>query len=142
LNEKIQIKEILKNSSVIAIVGVSRDSTKDSNRVCEYLMKEGYQILVVNPFIKEVLGKECRPSITDIPNKLKEKIEIVNIFRPSEDVPKIVDEAISIKEKYGNLKVIWTQLGISHRLAAKKARESGIIVIEDKCIRTEHQFMV
>ena len=142
MNEKNQIKEILENNSVIAIVGVSRDSTKDSNRVCEYLMKEGYQVLPINPFIKKVLGKECSPSITDTPNKLKEKIEIVNVFRPSEDVPKIVDESISIKEKYGNLKVIWTQLGIAHKLAAEKARKSGIIVIEDKCIQTEHQLTV
>ena len=90
MSEKIQIKEILENNSTIAIVGVSRNSAKDSNRVCEYLMNEGYKIIPINPSITEVLGKPCSPSITEVPNKLKERIEIVNIFRPSEDVPHIV----------------------------------------------------
>lgn len=139
MSEKDQIKEILENSNTIAIVGVSRNSAKDSNRVCEYLMNEGYQIIPINPSITEVLGKPCSPSITEVPNKLKERIEIVNIFRPSEDVPHIVEDAIRIKEEHGKLKVIWTQLGITNKLAAEKARKSGIIVIEDKCIQTEHQ---
>ena len=102
-------------------------------------MNEGYKIIPINPSITEVLGKPCSPSITEVPNKLKEKIEIVNIFRPSEDVPHIVEDAIRIKEEHGKLKVIWTQLGITNKLAAEKARKSGIIVIEDKCIQTEHQ---
>jgi len=122
----------------VAVVGLSRNSAKDSYQVAEYLKSNGYNIIPINPFADEVLDKKCYKSLLDMPEDLQKKIEIVDIFRPSQDVPPIVDQAIQLRKKHGKPYVIWMQLGIVNEEAAKRAVEAGFTVIMDKCMKIEH----
>ncbi len=124
-----EITEILQNSHTIAVVGLSDNSEKDSNRVARYLIEKGYNVIPVNPHKQEILGRTCYPDLTSIP----EKIDVVDIFRPVEAIPPIVDEAIRV-----GAKVVWMQQGLAHPDSAKKARKAGLKVIQSKCIKVEH----
>jgi uncharacterized protein len=120
--------EILKTSHVIAVVGLSRDITRPSCRVADYLRNNGYKIIPVNPNEKELLGEKCYPDLTSIP----EEIDVVDIFRKSEDVKPVVEEAIKIKAKS-----VWMQQGIINHEAADMAKKAGLKVVMDKCMRVE-----
>ena len=124
------MKEILKNAKTIAVVGLSDKPERESHKVARYLLEHGYKVIPVNPNIEEWHGMRSYKSLLNI----KERIDIVDIFRRSEFVPEIVDQAIQIKAP-----VVWMQLGIVNEEAAEKAREAGITVIMDRCIRIEHQ---
>ena len=123
------VVKILKSFRDVAIVGVSANPEKPSNIVFKYLTTQGYNVIPVNPTIDEVLGKKCYASLSDIP----EKVEVVDIFRRSEDIPPIVDEAIKI-----GAKAVWMQEGIINDSAAEKAQAAGLLVVMDKCMRKEH----
>ncbi|MFC1533456.1 CoA-binding protein [Thermodesulfobacteriota bacterium] len=125
-----ELREILKNIKTIAIVGLSPKEERDSNRVAKYLMEQGYEIVPVNPGQREILGKKCYGSLKDIPFK----VEVVDMFLNPVRISPVVDQAIEI-----GAKVIWMQLGIVHIEAAEKAREAGIKVVMDKCIKIEHE---
>jgi len=116
-------------------VGLSRNPAKASYRVAQYLQSVGYRIIPVNPFVDQVLGEKSYKSLLDVP----ETIEIVDIFRPSEDVPAIVEEAIKLKNRLGTPKVIWMQLGIVNEEAARRAKEAGFTVVMDRCMMVEHR---
>ena len=133
-----QIKDILRKYKVIAVVGLSKEPEKDSHRVSAYLKQHGYRIIPVNPFADEVLGEKSYKSLLDIPPEIQKTIEIVDIFRPSKDVPPIVEQAIELKQTYDRPFVIWMQLGIVNDEAAEKARRAGLIVVMDKCLMVEH----
>ncbi len=133
-----QIKDILKKYKVIAVVGLSKEPEKDSHRVSAYLKQHGYRIIPVNPFADEVLGEKSYKSLLDIPPEIQKTIEIVDIFRPSKDVPPIVEQAIKLKQFYGKPFVVWMQLGIVNEAAAEAARRAGLIVVMDKCLMVEH----
>ena len=130
-----EIKSILESYRTVAVVGLSRNPAKASYRVANYLQSVGYRIIPVNPFVDEVLGETSYKSLLDIP----ETIDIVDIFRPSEEVPAIVHEAIKIKTKLGTPKVIWMQLGIVNDEAARRAKEAGLTVVMDRCMMVEHR---
>lgn len=123
------IPHILRTCRTIAIVGLSGKPERDSHSVAEYLIRHGYEVIPVNPMIREVFGLRAYPDLSSVP----EKVDIVNIFRRSDQVPLIVDEAIKI-----NAKVIWMQLGIVNEEAAQKAREAGLQVVMNRCIKVEH----
>jgi predicted CoA-binding protein len=125
-----EIKQILLNNKVVAIVGLSAKPEQPSYQIAEYLQKHEYRIIPVNPTITEVLGEKAYPNLSYIPDK----VDIVDIFRKAEAVPEIVDEAIKI-----GAKIIWMQEGIVNNDAADKARLSGVKVIMDKCMRKEHK---
>ncbi len=122
----------------IAVVGLSKDPSKPSHQVAAYLKAHGYRIVPVNPTIDEVLGEKSYKSLLDIPEQLKGQIDVVDIFRPSEDVPPIVDEAIQLHRNMGRPLAVWMQLRIVNHGAAKKAGESGLEVVMDRCMMTEH----
>lgn len=124
------IARILSEYRTVAVVGLSPRPEKPSYEVASYLQGRGYRIIPVNPAAKEVLGETSYPSLAAIP----EPVDIVNIFRRSEDVPPIVDAAIQI-----GAKVVWMQLGIANEAAASRARRAGLKVVMDKCMKTEHQ---
>ena len=132
-----QIQEILKYR-VIAVVGLSNKPEKDSHRVSTYLQQKGYRIVPVNPTVREVLNEKSYRSLLDIPLELQKTIEVVVVFRRSEDVPPIVDKVIQLKSANGKPYVVWMQLGIVNEQAAEKARQAGIIVVMDKCLMIEH----
>ncbi len=132
------IRKILSKYKLVAVVGLSRNPTKDSYDVAAYLQKVGYTIIPVNPFANEILGEISYDSLLDLSEELKEKIEIVNIFRPSEAVPQIVNEAIELKKEFGTPKVIWMQLGINHEDAAERAKLVSMQVVMGRCMKVEH----
>lgn len=127
-----EIKGILERSKKIAIVGLSPKEERDSNKVAKYLMKNGYEIVPVNPGQKEILGLKCYKALEEIPYS----VDVADLFLNPTRVPPVVDQAIM--KRVG---VIWMQLGVIHNEAAQKAREAGITVVMDKCMKQEHEKM-
>ena len=121
----------------VAIVGLSRSADKDSYKVAEFLKSKGYRIIPINPNAEEILGEKAYSSLKDLPENLKASIEVVDIFRKSEDVPPIVEEAVELRKKYGRLKAIWMQEGVVNKEAAQAAEDAGLIVIMDRCMMKE-----
>ena len=133
----VDVGALLSKRRVIAVVGLSRNPSKDSYRVAEYLKSRGHRIIPVNPFASEILGERAYPSLSAVPEELKQQIDIIDIFRPSSDVLPVVEEAVEIRKKYGKPDVIWMQEGIVNEEAADLARKAGMKVIMDLCIMTE-----
>ena len=130
-----EIKSVLESYRTVAVVGLSRDPAKASHQVAQYLQSVGYHIIPVNPFVDEVLGETSYKSLLDVPKT----IDVVDIFRPSEAVPAIVEEAIQLKARVGSPKVIWMQLGIVNEEAARRAKDAGFTVVMDMCMMMEHK---
>lgn len=124
------ITDILKRAKNIAVVGLSNSPLRPSHGVAAYLQTQGYHIIPVNPRIEEALGEDAYPSLLDVPLK----IDIVDIFRRSDKVAEVVDQAIQLK-----VPAIWMQEGVIDEKAAEKARRAGIFVVMDQCILQEHQ---
>jgi uncharacterized protein len=129
-NEAEQITKLLDEAKNIAVVGLSDSPLRPSYGVAAYLQMHGYRIIPVNPEIESALGEKAYPSLSDVP----EKIDLVDIFRRSEHVPPVVEEAIKLK-----VPAVWMQETVVHEEAARKAREHGMTVVMDKCILKEHR---
>jgi predicted CoA-binding protein len=127
-SEKMQ--DILNGCRTIAIVGLSDQPSRASYHVGSYLKKQGYRIIPVNPNKTEIMGEKCYPDLYSIP----ESVDIVDIFRDIDAIPRIVDEAIGIKAG-----TVWMQLGLVHNEAARKARDAGMYVIQSRCLMVEHR---
>ena len=121
--------KILNEYHTVAIVGASPNPERPSYRVTSYLIRKGYHVIPVNPNAQQILGKTSYPDLTSIP----EPVEVVDIFRRSEEVMPIVEEAIKI-----GAKVVWMQEGVINEEAASRARDAGLLVVMDKCMRKEH----
>jgi len=121
--------KILNEYSTVAVVGVSPNPRRPSCKVASYLTRHGYHVIPVNPRAKEILGKTSYPALSSIP----ESVEVVDIFRSSEEVMPIVEEAIKI-----GAKAVWMQEGVVNEEAASRARDAGLLVVMDKCMRKEH----
>jgi len=128
-NSDQQIREILSLKKVV-VIGMSKNSSKAAHYVPKYLSDNGYDVIPVNPTTEEILGKKCFNSVSEI----DEEIEIVDIFRPSDQVLPFVQEAIKKKPK-----VIWLQEGIHNPEAEELARKEGITVVYNRCMLAEHQ---
>ena len=123
-------EEILKSARVIAVVGLSPEPDRPSYRVASYLKEHGYTIIPVNPQEEEILGERSYPALSSIP----EPVDVVDIFRRSEEVLDIVEQAIRI-----GAKAVWMQEGVINEAAATRAKEAGLLVVMDKCMLKEHQ---
>ena len=121
---------ILNEYRIIAMVGLSPDPSRPSHRVANYLISHGYKVIPVNPDAQEILGTRSYSDMSSIP----EPIEIVDIFRRSEEVMPIVDEAIKIEAK-----VVWMQEGVINEKAALRAQDAGLLVVTDRCMLKEHK---
>jgi predicted CoA-binding protein len=126
------IPELLKTSRTIAVVGLSSKRFRPSYGVAEYMQRNGYCIIPVNPFVPSVLGEKCYPDLDSI----RERVDIVDIFRRAEFVPEIVDAAIRI-----GARAVWMQEGVVHEEAAAKAAAAGLAVVMDRCILKDHASM-
>jgi predicted CoA-binding protein len=122
--------KILNEYRTVAMVGLSPDPSRPSHRVAKYLDRHGFRVIPVNPDAQEILGTRSYPDMSSVP----EPIEIVDIFRRSEEVMPIVDEAIKI-----GAKVVWMQEGVINEEAASMARDAGLLVVMDRCMFKEHQ---
>jgi predicted CoA-binding protein len=138
MNLEKHIRRILIDYRTVAVVGLSRNSKKDSYKVSSYLQDNGFKIIPVNPFATMILGEKSWGSLLGIPIDIQETIEIVVIFKPSNFVPRVIEEAIKLRENNGIPNVIWMQLGIMNNIAAKKAEKAGFTVIMNRCIMIEH----
>ena len=125
---------VLRSCRTIAMVGASPNWVRPSYFAMKYLQAKGYRVIPVNPRAAgdRILGETVFASLSDVP----EHFDMVDIFRRAEDVPPIVDEAVALKDDKG-IKCVWLQLGIRHDAAAKKAREAGLTVIMDRCVKIE-----
>jgi predicted CoA-binding protein len=123
------IRDLLDSAKNIAIVGLSTDSQKASYFVGSYLAHEGYNVIPVNPRATEILGRKAYPDLLSIPDK----VDVVDIFRPVEEIPRITDQAIQIKARG-----LWLQLRLIDIESAERARAAGLAVVVDRCVKMEH----
>ena len=123
------LRRILKQNHTLAVVGLSANWYRPSFFAAKYMQEHGYRIIPVNPAYEEVLGEKCYPSLKDIP----EKVDMVDCFRKSEDIEPLAEQAIEI-----GAKVLWLQLGVINEKAAKMARDAGLEVVQDRCVKIEH----
>ncbi len=124
-----EIKGLLEKAQTIAVVGLSNNPSRDSYRVAQYLKEKGYTIIPVNPRYDEILGEKSYPDLASVPIP----IDIVDVFRKIEEVPKVVEDAIKVKPQ-----AIWLQLGLAHAVSEIKTREHNITFIQSKCLKIEH----
>lgn len=125
--------ELLKTCRTIAVVGLSNKLMRPSHGVSDYMQRAGYRIIPVNPNEREVLGEKAYARLEDVP----EKVDIVNVFRRSDQAPEIVESAIRI-----GARAVWMQEGVIHEQAAERARQAGLVVVMDRCILKEHRKLV
>ena len=125
-----EVERIVRPPKTIAVVGLSDKHDRESHEIAAYLQREGYRIIPVNPRITETLGEKAYPSLREIP----ERVDIVQIFRRSEDVPPIVEDAIAV-----GAPVVWMQAGIVNEEAAARAETAGLTVVMDTCLRSAHR---
>ena len=133
MDRESMLKEILQSAKTIAVVGLSSNPDNESHRIASYLKDQGYRIIPVNPTATEILGQKVYPDLVSVP----ERIDVVEVFRTPEDVPPVVDDAIK-----AGAKVVWMQEGIVHDGAAQKAREAGLQVVMDTCMREAHRSLI
>jgi predicted CoA-binding protein len=126
------MRSILLTSRTIAVVGMSTRPDRPAHSVPAYLQQQGYRIIPVNPQLRQALGEQAYPSLLEIPDP----VDIVQVFRRSEDVPPVVEQAIAI-----GAKVVWMQQGIAHEEAAARARQAGLQVVMNTCMRSLHREM-
>jgi predicted CoA-binding protein len=129
INSPEAIKKILDECRTIAVVGLSSNPSRPSNSVSGYMKRQGYRIVPVNPNETDALGEKAYASLADVPDK----IDLVDIFRRSEEAGAAVDEAIRI-----GAKAVWLQEGVVDRAAAARALDAGLLVVMDRCILKEH----
>lgn len=127
------IREVLDHDT-IAVVGCSTTPGKAAHDVPAYLRDQGYQIVPVNPFADQILGEEAHDSLADVPGE----IDVVDVFRPSEEVEGIVDETL----ERDDVTAVWLQLGIEDDDAARRAEDAGLTVVQDRCMKVEHGRLV
>ena len=128
------IEELLHEIKTIAIVGISRNQHKDSHFVGRYLQKAGYTIFPVNPGADEILGVKAYPDLKSIPAK----VDAIDIFVKPEFVPEVVNQALELQPK-----AIWLQLGVgTHNTEVEKARMAGIRMVQNRCMKVDHQFLI
>ena len=123
------LRRILSQSRVIAVVGLSADWFRPSYFAAKYMQEHGYTVIPVNPRYPEVLGQKCYRSLCEIPGK----VDLVDCFRKTEDIPPIAEDAIAI-----GAKVLWQQLGVKNEAAAARARAAGLDAVTDRCVKIEH----
>jgi predicted CoA-binding protein len=124
-----KLRRILRKNRTLAVVGLSANWYRPSFFAAKYMQEHGYRVIPVNPMYEEVLGEKCYKSLRDIP----EKVDIVDCFRKSEEIPSLADDAIAI-----GAKVLWMQLGVKNAAARAKAEAAGLEVVEDHCVKIEH----
>jgi hypothetical protein len=123
------LRRILRESRVIAVVGLSGDWYRPSYFAAKYMQEHGYRVIPVNPRYDSILGEKCYKSLRDIP----QPVDLVDVFRKTEDVMPIAEDAIAIRAK-----VLWQQLGVKNEAAAARARAAGLEAVMDHCVKIEH----
>jgi len=133
--------EVMRRYKIIAVVGASKNPEKEANTVPEYMIEHGYTIIPVNPTTNSVLGLESYPSLEAIPEEIAKKVEVVDVFRPSEELPQVASQVAEMKRKTGRPFVFWGQLGLENEDAKRILTDAKVDYIMDRCMRVEHRKM-
>lgn len=124
-----KLRRILRGSKTLAVVGLSANWYRPSYFAAKYMQEHGYRVIPVNPAYDSVLGEKCYGSLRDIP----EKVDIVDCFRKSAEIPSLAEDAIAI-----GAKVLWMQLGVQNDEARRRAEAAGLEVVDNRCVKIEH----
>jgi hypothetical protein len=130
--DRARLRDLLAGARRIAVVGASPNPTRDSHRISQYLIHQGYDVVPVNPAQEEILGRRCFPTVRDVPGT----VDIVDIFRRPEHAAEVVDDAIA-----AGAKSVWFQLDTLNEEAAARAAAAGLAVVKDACIMVVHQVL-
>jgi len=133
--------EVMRRYKVIAVVGASKNPEKEAFTVPAYLQQHGYTIIPVNPTTDTVNGRKSYPSLADIPSHLAKTVDVVEVFRPSEELPEVARQVVKMKEKTGRPFVFWGQLDLENEDAKGILAAAKVDYVMDKCMRVEHQMM-
>ncbi len=134
-------KEVMRKYKVIAVVGASKNPEKEANTVPAYLQEHGYRIIPVNPTADSILGVKSYPSLAEIPGETARTVDVVEVFRPSEEFPQVAKQVAEMKKRTGRPLVFWGQLGLENDEAKKILSDAKVDYVMDKCMRIEHRFM-
>lgn len=129
MDDSEKVRRILRQAKTIAVVGLSAQWHRPSYFAAKYMQEHGYRVIPVNPTYPEILGEKSYKSLRDVPGK----VDIVDCFRKSAEIPAIADDAIAI-----GAKVLWMQLGVENGDARRKAEAAGLEVVENRCVKIEH----
>lgn len=134
-------REVMRKYKVIAVVGASKNPEKDANTVPAYLHERGYTIIPVNPTADSIIGLRAYPSLADIPDQLGRTVEVVDVFRPSEEFPQVAQQVADMRKRTGRPYVFWGQLGLENEEAKKILTGAKVDYVMDRCMRIEHRVM-
>lgn len=134
--------DVLAKAKTIAVVGASRSPEKEAHSVPNYLKERGYRIVPVNPSADEILGEKSYRTLLDLPDWLGKAVDVVEIFRPREDLPEVARQLVEMKRRYGRAPVFWAQQGLDSEEARGILEEGGVRYVMDACMRTIHQIYV
>ncbi len=137
----IQPAEVLKRYKVIAVVGASKNPEKEAFTVPQYLQLHGYTVIPVNPTVDSIHGVKSYPSLAEIPDEVAKSVEVVEVFRPSGELPGVATQAVEMKLKTGRPFVFWAQLGLENEDAKKILQAGGVKFVMNACMRTQHQLI-
>jgi uncharacterized protein len=132
-------KDVLRKYKTIAVVGASKNPEKDANTVPQYMKEHGYKIIPVNPTADQILGEKVYPSLLDLPTELAKQVEVVNVFRPSEELPQVAKQVVEMKKKYGRPYVFWAQVGLENEEAKQLLSKNGVQYVMNACMRVVHK---
>jgi predicted CoA-binding protein len=133
--------EVLKQSQVVAVVGASKNPEKEANSVPLYLIQHGYTVIPVNPTADTIHGLKAYPSLAELPPELAARVEVVEVFRPSEQLPEIARQVVEMRKKTKKTLVFWAQLGLENEEAKRILKENDVPYVMGVCMRTQHQLL-
>jgi predicted CoA-binding protein len=133
--------EALKQSRVVAVVGVSKNPEKEANSVPLYLIRHGFMVIPVNPTAGIIHGLKVYPSLAELPQELAVRVDVVEVFRPSQELPEIARQVVEMKKRTGKATVFWAQLGLENEEAKRILKENGVPYVMNVCMRTQHQLL-
>ena len=128
-------RDVLKRYKTIAVVGASKNAEKDANSVPQFMKDRGYTIIPINPTADQIVGEKVYPSLIDLPAEIAGKVEIVDVFRPSEELPQLAEQVVRFHQKYGRPFVFWAQLGLENEEAKQILSKNRIPYIMNACLR-------
>lgn len=134
-------REVMRKYKVIVVVGASKNPEKDANMVPAYLQNRGYTIIPVNPTADAINGSKTYPSLADIPDEVARKVEVVDVFRPSEELPQVAKQVVEMRNRTGRPFVFWGQLGLENEEAKRILSDAKVDYVMDRCMKVEHGLM-
>lgn len=132
-------REVLRKYNTIAVVGASKNPDKDANTVPQYMKDHGYNVIPVNPTADMIVGEKVYRSLQDLPPELAKKVQVVDVFRPSEELPQIAQQVAQMHDKYGTPQVFWAQLGLENEEAKQILAKKKIAYVMNACLRVIHK---